>query len=143
VKLVGAAGTYAYGDSAPLRVQTPVTRLEITIRVGAHEPKTTHPEPSFANVRILPSQFDIGWVGEVDGEVVNATPTLTLSSARLSIVVLDASGNVTGGGSGFSFGAVPSGARVVFTATSGLTALPTDKSATAVVSSEPTNTNGI
>jgi hypothetical protein len=141
--LIGASGVFAYGDSLHLRTQAPVSSLEITIRVGAHAPKTSHPAPDFANVRILPDDHNASWVGEVDGEVVNATPTLTLSSARLSIVVLDASGNVTGGGSGFSFGAVPSGARVVFTATSGLTALPTDKAATAVVSSEPTYTNGI
>lgn len=142
VKLVGAAGTYAYGDSAPLRVQTPVTRLEITIRVGAHEPKTTHPEPSFANVRILPSQFDIGWVGEVDGEVVNATPRQTLVNASLSIVVLDASGNVIGGGSGMSAASIPSGSRFVFIATSGFTALAVDKAASAAISAEPTYTSG-
>jgi hypothetical protein len=143
ISLIGAAGVFAYGDSLHLRTQEPVSSLEITIRVGSHAPKKAHPAPDFANVRILPDDNDAGWVAEVDGEVVNATPTLTLSSARLSIVVLDASGNVVGGGTGFTFGSVPSGARVVFTATSGLTALPTDRAITAVVSSEPTYTNGI
>ncbi len=143
ISLVGASRVFAYGDSLHLRTQAPVSSLEITIRVGSHQPKTAHPAPDFANVRILPDDTSPGWVGEVDGEVVNATPTLTLQSARLSIVVLDASGNVTGGGTGFTFGSVPSGARVVFTATSGLTALATDKAVTAVVSSEPTYITGI
>ncbi len=143
ISLIGASGVFAYGDSLHLRTQAPVSSLEITIRVGSHEPKKAHPAPDFANVRILPDDTNPGWVGEVDGEVVNATPTLTLQSARLSIVILDASGNVTGGGTGLTFGSVPSGARVVFTATSGLTALPTGRAIIAVVSSEPTYINGI
>jgi hypothetical protein len=143
VPLVTAAGTFAYGNSLQLRTQIAVDHLEITIRVGAHAPKAIHPSPEFANVRPEPSQFDTGWVGEVDGEVVNTTTRLTLSNAMLSIVVFDAAGNVIGGGTGATFSAVPSGARIVFTAQSGFTALPTDKAATAVVSAEPTYTNAI
>jgi hypothetical protein len=142
VALIGAAGTFAFGNSLELRTQTTVDHLEITIRVGAHGPKADHPSPEFANVRVEPSQFDTGWVGEVDGEVVNAAAGLTLSNALLSIVVFDAAGNVIGGGTGATFAAVPSGSRFVFTAQSGFTALPTDKAATAIVSSEPTYTNG-
>jgi hypothetical protein len=143
VALVGAAGTFGYGDSLHLRTQVPVSSLELTIRVGSHAPKKAHPAPDFANVRLEPDSFNPGWVGEVDGEVVNATPTLTLANALLSIVVLDAAGNVIGGGTGATFASVPSGARIVFTATSGFSALPTDRAATAVISSEPTYTNGI
>ena len=74
---------------------------------------------------------------------MNATPALTLTSARLSIVVLDAAGNVIGGGTGVTFASVPSGARIVFTAQSGFTALPTDKAVSAVVSAEPTYITGV
>jgi hypothetical protein len=143
VTIIGSVATFAYGDSLSLRTQVAVTRLEITIRVGAHEPKTAHPAPDFANVRPEPAQFDPGWVGEVDGEVLNATPTLTLSNAQLSIVVFDVAGNVIGGGTGATSGAVPSGSRIVFVAQAGFTALPIDKAATAIVSAEPTYTNGI
>lgn len=143
VSLIGSGSTFAYGDSLQLRTQEPVTRLEITIRVGAHEPKTAHPSPVFANIRPVQAQFDPGWVGEVDGEVLNTTPTLTLSNAQLSIVVFDSAGNVIGGGTGSTAGAVPSGARIVFIASGGFTALPIDRAATAVVSAEPTYTNGI
>jgi hypothetical protein len=143
VSLIGASGTYAYGDSLELRTQVAVNHLEITVRVGSHAPKTPHPSPDFANVRPEPAVFDPGWVGEVDGEVVNSQPTLTLSNAQLSIVVFDAAGNVIGGGSGSTAGAVPSGSRIVFIASSGFTAVPIDKAATAAVSAQPTYANGI
>jgi hypothetical protein len=142
VPLIGAAGTFAYGNSLELRTQTAVDHLELTIRVGAHLPKTAHPTPEFTNVRPLGSPYDTGWVGEVDGEVVNAATGLTLMSTRLSIVVLDGAGNVIGGGTGSTFAAIPSGARIVFAAQSGFMALPADRAVTAVVSAEPTYTTG-
>jgi hypothetical protein len=63
-------------------------------------------------------------------------------NASLSIVVLDASGNVIGGGSGMSAASIPSGSRFVFIATSGFTALAVDKAASAAISAEPTYTSG-
>ena len=142
VPLVGAAETFAYGNSLELRTQATVDHLEITIRISAHAPKTAHLAPEFTNVRPEPSLYDTGWVGEVDGEVVNTATTMTLQNATLSIVVFDAAGNVIGGGTGATFITVPSGARVVFTAASGFTALPADKAVTAVVSAVPTYTPG-
>jgi hypothetical protein len=143
IKLIGAGGSFAYGDSLSLRTQIPATRLELTVRVGAHEPKTAHSMPSFANVLLVPSQYDPGWVGEVDGEVVNATPVVTLTNAQLWVVVFDVAGNVIGGGTGGSFTSIPSGSRFVFNATSGFTALAVDKAATVSISAEPTYTNGL
>lgn len=143
VALIGSAATFAYGDSLQLRTQIGVARLEITVRVGAHEPKLAHPSPTFTNVHPVPAPYDPGWVAEVDGEVVNAVPTLTLANAQLSIVVFDPAGNVIGGGTGATSAAVPSGSRFVFAAQSGFAALPIDKAATAIVSAEPTYTNGI
>lgn len=137
VGLVPAAGTYALGDSLGLRTQTAASHLEIVVRVLAHQPKQPNPMPDLANVRLEPSQYDQGFVGEVDGEVVNDTSTKTLSSASMSIVVLDASGNPVGGGTGSLYAAVPSGARFVFTASSGFNAIPLDKAATVLVSLAP------
>ena len=142
VPLIGAAATFAYGNSLELRTQAPVDHLEITIRIGAHAPKAAHLSPEFANVRPEPSQYDTGWIGEIDGEVVNTATAMTLQNATLSIVVFDAAGNVIGGGTGATFTSVPSGARIVFTAASGFTALPADKAATAAVSAVPTYTPG-
>lgn len=142
VPLVGAGQTYAFGDSLSLRAQVPVAKLELTIRLGAHQLKQSHTMPEFANVRIVPAQGDAGWVGEVDGEILNSTPAKTLTNAKLSIVLLDASGTPVGGGAGYTFSALPSGSRMVFLATSGFTSVPLDRALTAVVSAEPTYATG-
>jgi hypothetical protein len=137
VTLIGAGQTFALGDSMSLRTQLPVAKLELTIRLGSHQLKQPHNLPEFANVRIVPAQFDAGWVGEIDGEVLNTTPSMTLTSARLSIVLLDAAGNPVGGGTGNTFSPLPSGSRMVFLASSGFTAVPLDRALTPVVSAEP------
>ena len=142
VPLVGAGQTYALGDSLSLRTQVPVAKLELTIRLGAHQLKQPHTMPEFANVRIVPAQGDAGWVGEVDGEVLNSVPTMTLTNAKLSIVLLDAAGTPVGGGLGYTFSALPSGSRMVFLATSGFTSVPLDRALTAVISAEPTYAAG-
>jgi hypothetical protein len=142
IPLIAAGQTYALGDSLSLRTQVPVAKLELTIRLGAHQLKQPHNLPEFANVRILPSPTDAGWVGEVDGEVLNSTPALTLTNAKLSIVLLDAAGNPVGGGVGYTFSALPSGSRMVFLASTGFTAVPLDRALTPVVSAEPSYTAG-
>lgn len=141
VGLVPAGGTYALGDSMALRTQTAVTHLEIVVRVLHHEPKQAHAMPDLANVRLLPSQYDPGYVGEVDGEFVNDTSPKTLASASMSIVVEDAAGNPVGGGTGYLFAAVPSGARFVFSANSGFNSIPLDRAAKVVVSVTPSYTS--
>ena len=138
VPLIAAGQTYALGDSLSLRTQVPVAKLELTIRVGTHQLKQPHNSPEFANVRIVPSEGDPGWVGEVDGEVLNSsTPAMTLTSTKLSIVLLDAAGNPVGGGTGYTFSALPSGSRMVFVATSGFNSVPVSRALTPVVSAEP------
>jgi hypothetical protein len=137
VPLIGAGETYALGDSLSLRTQAPVAKLELTIRLGAHELKQQHTLPEFANVRIIPSKTDAGWVGEVDGEVLNTAPGRTLTRAKLSIVLLDAGGTPVGGGTGYTAAPLPSGSRMVFLATSGFTAVPLDRALTPVISAEP------
>jgi hypothetical protein len=140
VKLVPAAATFALGDSLRLRTQAPVSRLEITIRVGAHEPKQQHDMPEFANIRLLPSAFDPGWVSEVDAEIVNVDTPKTLASANVSLVVLDSAGNPLGGGHGYSTASLPSGSRFVFIAQNGFNSIPLDKAASVLISTEPTYT---
>lgn len=142
VPVIGAGQTYALGDSMSLRTQVGVAKLELTIRLGAHQLKQAHTMPEFANVRILPSKGDAGWVGEVDGEVLNSAPAMTLTTAKLSIVLLDAAGTPVGGGIGHTLSPLPSGSRMVFLAASGFTAVPLDRALTAVVSAEPTYAAG-
>jgi hypothetical protein len=142
VKLIAAGETYAYGNLMRMRTQTSVAKLEVTIRVTAHAPTQSRVLPHFVNVAVMPSTTDPGWVSEVDGEIVNDTSTQTLTSAKLSIVLLNASGAVVGGGTGFSFSPLPSGSRMVFLASNGFTAIPIDQGVTPVISVDPTYSNG-
>jgi hypothetical protein len=133
IDLVPADSVFPLGNSLQLRTQAAVTHLELTIRVGAHQPKSTQVVPDLANVRVLPNPYDPGWVGEVDGEVVNDNTPKTLASAQLSIVVLDAAGVPLGGGTGYVYAPVPFGSRFVFVASNGFKAVPLDRAASAVI----------
>jgi hypothetical protein len=136
--LVQSGVDFAYGDSMSLRTQESVASLEISVRVGAHQRKTKHVVPDFANVRIVPNQSDATWVSEIDGEIVNDNSPLTLMSVNLSIVVFDASGLPIGGGSGNSGAAQPPNTRFVFLAQQGFDAIPMGRAASVVISAAPT-----
>ena len=142
IKLIGAGQTFAFGDSLTLRSQVPVKKLELTIRVGVHKLRQPHTMPGFANLRILPSTFDPGYVGEVDGEILNSVTTRALSSARLSIVLLNTAGIPVGGGVGNTTSPLPSGSRMVFRASAGFNAIPLDGSLLPVISVEPNYSSG-
>ena len=138
VELVAANGMFAFGDSLHLRTQTPVSNLEVTIKVLSHEPGKPRILPHFVNLRILPSETDSGWIGEVDGEIVNDTSPQTLAVAKLSIVLLDATGRIVGGGTTTTFSPLPSGSRMVFLARSGFTAVPASAPTSLIISVDPT-----
>lgn len=140
VPLIGSTQTYAFGDSLHLRTQVQVAKLELTIRLGGHQVKESHAAPEFANLTIGASGLYPGYVGEVDGEVLNTASGKILSSTKLSIVLLDPAGNPIGGGTGNTYSPLPAGSRMVFLAQSGFDAAPLDKVLTAVVSAEPTYT---
>ena len=142
IPLVQTGASFALGDSLALRTQVGVVRLELTIRVGAHQPRARTPMPDFANVRILSNTGDPGWVAEVDGEIVNDTSKQTLENSMLSVVLLNAAGNPIGGGTGATFSPIPSGSRIVFLVQSGFSAVPLDKAVTAAVSAEPSYVAG-
>jgi len=139
VPVVGAGSAYAFGDSFSLRTQEAVAKLEVTIRVGAHEPKQSRPMPDFANVHIFQNAVtDPGWVSEVDGETVNSQVGRTLQSANLSIVIFDAAGNPIGGSLSYAFVTIPAGSRFVFLAQTGFGSIPITQAASVVISAEPT-----
>ena len=111
----------------------PISRLEVVVQIRkrqAHALKL----PTVTNVRIWPDVFDSAYVGEVDGEVSNNDPRLILRNAELSTVVLDAQGNVLGGGSGNAFASLPPSAREFFKIERGLDAIPMSKAVSAMVS---------
>ncbi len=141
VDLIPAGGTVAIGDAMQMRTQAPVSNLEVTIKVNSFEPAKPRILPHFVNVAILQSQNDNGWVGEVDGEIVNDTSPQTLTMAKLSIVLLDATGKIVGGGSAMTFSPLPSGSRMVFLAQTGFSAVPISTAVTAMISVVPTYTS--
>lgn len=142
VKLIGAGETYAYGNVMLLRTQAAVTKLEVTVRVNAHAPTKARVLPHFVNVAIIPNPLDPGYVSEVDGEIVNDTSPQTLTSARISIVILNADGAIVGGGTGLVYSPLPSGSRMVFLARMGFTAIHVDQAITPIISVDPAYSSG-
>jgi hypothetical protein len=137
---IAAASTFNLGGSATLSTQTPVTKLEVVVQTGSFAARSLH-IPAAQNLQIVQSKLDPGWVGEVDGEVVNDDATKVLSSAQLSVVLYDASGTVVGGGTGFLLAALPPGTRAYFSANAGLSDVPLDQASVAAISIEPTYTS--
>jgi hypothetical protein len=133
VGTIPAGSTYALGGELSFPGAAPVDRLEAVVQVAARS-KSPSPHPTLANLRVLPSPYDHGYVGSVEGELVNDQPSLLLQRANLSVVVFDANGNVLGGGTGYAFASLPPGGREFIKITSGLSAIPIDRAAMAQVS---------
>jgi hypothetical protein len=133
IPVIGANSDYALGDELTFPAAAPIDRLEVVIKVGSHAKQSTLP-PATANLRVLPDLIDPGWVGSVEGELINDKPSLELWNARLSTVVFDAAGNVLGGGTGYAFATLPPGTREFIKITNGLKAIPMSRVASAVVS---------
>jgi hypothetical protein len=134
-----AAGTsYALGGNMNFPAAAPIGRLEIVMQVGGSQKHEGHP-PALDNVVIEPSLYDQGWVGDVAGEVINNDPSVALQSVRYSAVILDAAGNVLGGGNGSSYGTLPPGTRMVFKLTGGgFRDISVEKATSVLVSASPT-----
>jgi hypothetical protein len=130
---VGAGSEYYLGGSSMIPDASPVSKLEIVPRIGSQAPKRRLGPPT-SDVLVQASRFEPGWVGAVVGQVQNDHPTMLLSSTQISVVVYDSAGNVIGGGSGYSTGGLLPGVRAYFSASSGVTAIPSDQAFSAGVS---------
>jgi hypothetical protein len=137
VTAIPAGGTYALGGNLSYDGIAPVSRLEVVVTVAKRQPHKLH-IPPIANIYLEPSAFDAGWLGAVDGELVNDDPLQILQSASLSAVVMDAGGNVVGGATGYAFAPLPPSARELVKLTGAVTAIPVAKAASALVSVTPT-----
>ena len=137
VTTIPAGAVYAFGADVNFPGAAPITKLEVVTTVGRHETHTPVHIPALANVGLEPGQFDPGYVGKVVGEVVNDDPTLVLRSATVSAVVLDAAGNILGGGQGSVFAPLQPGTREVFNIVSGVTPIPWPSAASSIVSVTP------
>jgi len=128
VRLIRAGGDFAMGNTLSFPSAPSVSKLEVVVRVGGKQAPTTDPPVSVANLRVVPDQNpgSGGWVGSVQGEIVNGDASHTMVGADFSGVVLDGAGNIIGGGYGSTSSgiSVPSGARAFFTLTTGFTSIP-------------------
>jgi len=130
VGLIGAGSTYPLGDNMRLRTMTSVDHLEITVQTKKSQPKGPTLQPTLQNVHVIPGT---GYMGEVDGELVNGDPKLSLQRVDFSVVIFDASGAVVGGGTGMQLGTVPPGARAVFIISMGFDPIPSSRAATSMI----------
>jgi len=132
------AGTqHAMGGELQFPGGAPIARLEVVVTIGRGGP-ATHDKPGISAVRVMPSIFEPAWCGSIEGEIQNDHPTKTVQSVELSAVVLDAAGNVIGGGSGFGFASLPPAAREFFKIENGMRPIPLSNAASALVSVVPT-----
>lgn len=130
---VAAGSQYFLGSSTTIPDGTPVSKLEIVTRIGGQAPKSVHYAPT-ADVQVLQSLYDLGFVGAVQGQMTNDLPSFVLSNAQVSAVIFDPAGEVIGGGTGYGSAALLPGVRAYFQASLGLSAVPIDRAATAGVS---------
>ena len=145
-RLIGSASTtiseidaksqYAHGGDISFPGVPPIARLEVVIQVRETVPAAPR-KPAVSQVRVVPDRFDPNWVGSVEGELQNDDRHV-LERSWLSTVLLDADGNVLGGGSGFAFISIPPAAREFFKISSGMSAVPFARAASAMVSVAPT-----
>jgi len=132
-----AAGTqHAMGGDLNFPGGAPVARLEVVVEIGERGP-ATHTKPGISAVRVMPSPFEPAWCGSVEGEVQNDHPTRTINTVELSAVVLDANGDVIGGGNGFAVASLPPASRMFFKISNGVRPIPLGRAATALVSIVP------
>jgi hypothetical protein len=133
-----AAGTeHAMGGELNFPAGAPIARLEIVVTVADSGP-ASRIRPGLSAVRVMPSPIEPLWAGSVEGEVQNDHPTLTVSQVELSTVVLDADGNVIGGGRGIAAAPLPPASRMFFKISTGMRPIPISRAATALVSVVPT-----
>jgi hypothetical protein len=133
---IDAKSQYAHGSDITFSGVPDIERLEVVIQVRETVPAAPR-KPALSQVRVVPDRYDPTWVGSVEGELQNDDRHI-LERSWLSTVVFDADGNVLGGGNGFAFISIPPAAREFFKISSGLSAVPFARAASAMVSVAPT-----
>ncbi len=133
---IAAGADYALGNSVSFPGAAPIVRIEVVVQVGSYAKPSLH-FPTLANIHLVPQIYDPNWVGTIEGELQNTDPIMTLRSANLSAVVFDAAGNIVGGGSGFIFQPLPSGAREFLQLSNGFDVIPAQVAASTMVSVVP------
>jgi hypothetical protein len=136
VSRVPAGSTYYVGGQSPIPTQTAVARLEIVLTSVASAERQAGLTPLISDVIIVPDSRE-PYVASVQGQLLNRD-TSALRSADLGIVVLNAAGDIVGGGSTYASGPVSYGAREFFNSSGSFSAIPMSQAASVLVSPVPT-----
>jgi hypothetical protein len=138
VRISGIQAGQEHATGGELRFQggAPIARLAIVVEVGKSGPGT-RARPGISATRVVPNPYEPEWAGSTEGEVQNDDPRRTIDAVELSTVILDAEGNVIGGGSGFGAAALVPAARMFFKISSGMRPIAYHKAASALVSVVP------
>jgi hypothetical protein len=136
IPIINAGSQYNLGGEISFGGAPTISKLEIAINPGGSAKSAKSFSPALDNVHLVPS-FDPAWLGSVEGDLININPSLTLDNSNMSCVVLDAGGNVIGGGlGGGSFKLLP-GTRSFFKIAGGLDPIPFNKAASVAISILP------
>jgi hypothetical protein len=133
ITAIGAGTDFYLGGWTSIPDSTPVSTLEIVVRIGGQAPKRKLGPPT-SDVLVQEARHDRGWVGAVVGQIENDHATMMLSSPRVSTVIFDSAGNVIGGSRGSSTSGLLPGVRAYFSAGSGADSVPIDRAVSAGVS---------
>ncbi|HST26432.1 MAG TPA: hypothetical protein VLJ76_10600 [Gaiellaceae bacterium] len=137
IPIINAASQYDLGGEISFNGAPTISALEVVINPGGKATTAKNFSPALDNVHLVPSPFDPAWLGSVEGDIINVSPSLTMDSAQMSCVVFDANGNVLGGGQGgASFKLLP-GTRSFFKIAGGLDPIPFNSAASVSVSIIP------
>jgi hypothetical protein len=137
IPIINANSVYNLGGALSFIGAPTIVRLEVVVNAGGRARSAKSFSPGLDNVHLVPSPFEPSWLGSVEGDLINVHPSLTLTSSNLSCVVLDASGNVLGGGTGSGFFKLQPGTRSFFKISTGLDAIPFNQAASVAISVLP------
>jgi hypothetical protein len=141
VSRIPAGSTFYVGSQASISTATPVARLEIIITAATSAQKQISVPPLISDVIIVPEMNPPTGVephvDSVRGQLLNHYRS-PMQSADLGIVIVDAGGNILGGGSTGAPGPLSYGAREFFNASGTFSAIPFGKAASVLVSPVPT-----
>jgi hypothetical protein len=142
IPIINASSTYNLGGSLGFIGAPTIARLEVVIDPGGRAKSEKSFSPGLDNVHLVPSMVDPAWLGSVEGDLINIHPSLTLTSSNFSCVVLDANGNVLGGGTGSGFFKMQPGTRSFFKISQGVDAIPFNQAASVAISIIPNYETG-
>jgi len=131
---IPAGATVYVGDQLSRLVNIPIVRVEVVAVTATSTPIAPATPPLISDILITPDRDR--YVGGVYAQLLNQSG-LQLQGGELGTVLVDAEGNIIGGGRGNVQGPVSLGARELSKTFSQMTAVPYDSAAQALISVVP------